>query len=129
MLYTILSSFYAPKYKENKYDSEHVIARKEISRIRSISNQPIPGGSLGNHMYLDIGNNRSKQEFSLYDVEKEGYRLDESFVSYQHYPTRDEFGKIKVELNRSNGDFDELVKMISTRGGYLINDLVSKIYS
>lgn len=128
MLYTLLSSFYVPYYTEKKYDSEHIIARKYINKIRNESNRPIPGGSLGNHMYLDTNNNRSKQEFSLYDMEKAGYKLEESFVSYQSYPSRKEFGDIKVELHRSNGDYDQLIKTIERRGEYLINDLVSKLY-
>lgn len=129
MLYTILSSYYSHKYTEKYYDSEHVIARKAINNIRNESNRPIPGGSLGNHMYLDRRNNRSKQEFSLYDVLKPGQTLKESFTSYQSYPSRKEFGDIKVELNRANGDYDYLIKTIQKRGEYLINDLVSKIYS
>ena len=36
MLYTVLSSFYASYYTENKYESEHVIARKYISQMPSI---------------------------------------------------------------------------------------------
>lgn len=129
MLYTVLSSYYVPYYTEKKYDSEHIIARKYINKIRNESNQPIPGGSLGNHMYLDSNNNRRKQEFSLYDMEKVGYKLEDSFVSYQSYPSRKEFGDIKLELHRSNGDYDQLVKTIERRGEYLINDLVSKLYS
>lgn len=129
MLYTILSSYYSHRYSEKKYDSEHVIARKDLNNIRNESNKPIPGGSLGNHMYLDTKNNRSKQEFSLYDVEKPGFTLDEDFFSYQSYPSKKEFGDIKVELNRANGDYDKLIKTIENRGKHLINDLVNKIYS
>lgn len=128
MLYTILSSHYDSRYTEKSYDSEHVIARKEINKIRNESNKSIPGGSLGNHMYLDVKNNRRKHEFSLYDVEKPGFSIDESFFSYQNYPSRKDFGEIKLELNRSNGDFDHLIKTIIRRGEYLLNDLVTKIY-
>lgn len=128
MLYTILSSFYSSYYTEKRYDSEHLIARKHISKIRSISNRPIPGGSIGNHMYLDTKNNRGKQEFSLYDMLNAGYRLDEEFLSYQSYPSSADFGKIKVELERESGDYDYLIKTIEKRGKYLINDLVVKLY-
>lgn len=128
MLYTVLSSFYVTEYQENKYDSEHVVSRKHINEIRKESNKPIPGGSLGNHMYLDIANNRGKKELSLYDVKKEGFELREDFLGFQVYPTKKEFSKIKYELERRNGDYDQLIETITKRGEYLLNDLIKKIY-
>lgn len=129
MLYTVLSSFYLQKYGENKYDSEHVVPRKYISDIRKESNKAIPGGSIGNHMYLDVENNRSKKEFSLYDVKKAGYELKEDFLEYQIYPSKQKFSDIKFEMNRKNGDYDQTIQTITKRGEYLINDLVNKIYA
>lgn len=128
MLYTVLSSFYQHKYEENKYDSEHVIPRKYISDIRKESNKSIPGGSLGNHMYLDIPNNRGKKELSLYDVKKAGFELKEDFLEYQMYPSKQEFGEVKYEMERRNGDYDQIIQIITKRGQYLLNDLVNKIY-
>lgn len=128
MLYTVLSSFYLQKYDENKYDSEHVISRKDINDIKKESNKAIPGGSIGNHMYLDTVNNRSKKEFSLYDVKKAGFELKEDFLKYQSYPSKQEFGDIKYEIERKNGDYDQIIQTITKRGEYLINDLVNKIY-
>lgn len=129
MLYTVLSSYYSSKYQENRYDSEHIVARKNINKIRKASNKPIPGGSLGNHMYLDTTNNRSKKEFSLYDAEKPGYAIKDDFFSFQNYPTKSDFDNIKVELNRANGDFDQLIKTIEQRGKELINDLINHLYT
>lgn len=128
MIYTILSSYYFHKYSENRYDSEHIISRKHINDIRRKTNRPIPGGALGNHMYLDTSNNRSKQEFSLYDMERAGYELKEDFYSFQEYPDRSNFDDIKIELERSNGDYDCIIETIQTRGKNLINDFINKLF-
>ncbi|RPA60507.1 DUF262 domain-containing protein [Aerococcus agrisoli] len=128
MLYTVLSSYYDQYYKADKYDSEHVIARKYLNSIRNETNYPIPGGSIGNHMYLDKWNNRSKQEYSLYDATKPGYELKEDFLTYQIYPTKTEFGEIKLELERKNGDYSQIRTTITNRGRDLINDLIQKLY-
>lgn len=128
MLYTVLSSFYPHMYEENRYDSEHIIPRKSIHDIRKESNKPIPGGALGNHMYLDVTNNRGKKEFSLYDVKKAGFQLKKDFIDYQIYPSKEDFGKVKYELQRRNGDYDQIIQVITKRGQYLINDLVKKMY-
>lgn len=129
MLYTVLISYYKDLTNEKKYDSEHIIARKSISDIRKQSNRNIPGGSLGNLMYLDSLNNRSKQEFSLYDAQKPGYNLDRSMLDYQAYPSNKVFKDIKFEIERKNGDYDTLIETISKRGKKLINDLVFKVYN
>src|SRR5690625_376376 len=128
MLYTVLSSFYQHMYEENRYDSEHIIPRKFINDIRKESNKPIPGGSLGNHMYLDTSNNRGKKEFSLSDVKKAGFQLREDFLEYQMYPSKEDFGEVKYEIERKNGYYDQIIQIITKRGQYLLNDLVNKIY-
>lgn len=128
MLYTVLSSFYQHKYEENKYDSEHVIPRKYINNIRKESNKAIPGGSLGNHMYLDITNNRGKKELSLHDVKNAGFELKEDFLEYQIYPSKLQFGEVKYEVERKNGDYDQTINIITKRGKYLLNDLINKLY-
>lgn len=128
MLYTVLTSFYQHKYDEKNYDSEHIIPRKYINRIRNKSNRPIPGGTIGNHMYLDVSNNRSKKELSLYDVKKAGFKLKEDFLNFQIYPTESEFNEVKYEINRDNGDYDKLINIIVTRGKHLLYDLVNKLY-
>jgi len=128
MLYTVLSSFYQHKYEENKYDSEHVVPRKYINEIRKESNKAIPGGSLGNHMYLDIANNRGKKELSLYDFKTAGYELKEDFLDYQMYPSEQEFSEIKYELERKNGDYERIISIITKRGKHLLNDLIKKLY-
>ncbi|MBG9988991.1 DUF262 domain-containing protein [Aerococcaceae bacterium DSM 111176] len=129
MLYTILTSFYHQNYQENLYDSEHVIPRKTISSIRSQSNHSIPGGSIGNHMYLDRDTNRGKQDLSLYEVTKEGFEIREDFIDYHFYPTKKEFQDIKAELKRKNGDYEQINKTIGNRGKAIITDLVNKIYN
>lgn len=129
MLYTVLISYYKDLTSEKKYDSEHIIARKAISDIRKQSNKNIPGGALGNLMYLDVINNRSKQEFSLYDAQKPGYILDKSMIDYQAYPPNTVFKDIKFEIERENGNYDILIDTISNRGKKIINDLIRKIYS
>lgn len=129
MIYTILTSYYYLNYQENYYDSEHVIARKTIMDIRSQSNHALPGGAIGNHMYLDRSNNRGKQDLSLYDVKKEGFELNEEFLQYNFYPTKRDFSEIKVEVKKKSGNYDQIVQTIYNRGKAIINDFVTKIYS
>lgn len=128
MLYTILSSFYPQYYNEKKYDSEHVVSYHAINKIRKKSNISIPGGAIGNHMYLSMASNRSKKEFSLYDIKKEGFEIKEEFINYQAYPSEDQFSKIYFEFERDNGDYEAIVNTITKRGQYLITDLVNKMF-
>ncbi|MRJ47209.1 hypothetical protein [Fundicoccus ignavus] len=128
LLYTVLCSYYNPYFNEKTYDNEHIIPRKQLSEIKKRSNQNIPGGSIGNFMYLDSTNNRSKQEFSLYDVIKPGYSLEQEMLTIQAYPTKTEFSEIKFEVQRNNGEYNQLISTISSRGKALITDLVNKLY-
>lgn len=128
LLYTVLCSYYNPYFNEKTYDNEHIIPRKLLSEIKKRSNQNIPGGSIGNFMYLDSTNNRSKQDFSLYDVIKPGYSLEQNMLTIQAYPTKTEFSEMKFEVQRNNGEYNQLISTISSRGKALITDLVNKLY-
>lgn len=125
LLYTILCSFYSDKFKENKYDCEHIVPRYYLNKIKEAN---IPGGSLGNLMYLDTNNNRSKKELTLYDQLKPGQKLDKDFFEFQMYPSKESFEEIRKEIESTSKDYSNLISTIKNRGQYLINDLINKLY-
>lgn len=125
MLYTVLMSYYHNDFNSSKYDKEHVISKNTFS---SIKNYSIPGGSIGNLMYLDVANNRSKGKLSLYDALKEGQQLSEIYTSKQSYPTKEAFERINSELQVKNPNYEVIVDVIKTRGQHILNDLMNKLY-
>lgn len=126
MLYTVYCSFHSDKLDQDYYDSEHVIPRYYINKIKEKTN--IPGGVLGNLMYLDTKNNRSKGHLSLYDALKSGHSLDTSYFQFQMYPEQKAFETIKSELESSNSDYSNIKAQIKNRGKDIITSLIKELY-
>jgi Protein of unknown function DUF262. len=126
MLYTVLCSFYKNNFDQKKYDCEHIIPK---SHLKKINNFTIPGGSIGNLMYLDINNNRAKGDLSLYDQLKPGQKIDGDYFSFQDYPSKEQFENIRRELQSNSNDYSTVVSTIKNRGKDIINDLIYKLYS
>jgi len=107
------------------YEYEHVIARKRIKdKYRELS---IPGGSLGNIMFLDGSINKAKKELNLYKLVNVTGGISESFVADNFYPIIEELEEAEIELN--NDEASTTVKIIKERGTSIIESLIEKMYS
>lgn len=125
MLYTVLCSFYSSRMTEKSYDKEHVIPKYFLNKIKGVN---IPGGSIGNLMYLDINNNRAKQTLTLYEQLKPGQSLDSDYFGFQCYPTENTFGTIKQEIEMGSNDYSNVLSTIKNRGHNILTDLMNKLY-
>ncbi|WP_159457897.1 MULTISPECIES: hypothetical protein [unclassified Listeria] len=125
MLYTVLCSFYSSRMTEKSYDKEHVIPKYFLNKIKGVS---IPGGSIGNFMYLDENNNRAKQTLTLYEQLKPGQKLDRDYFDFQCYPSEMTFEVIKQEIEMGSNDYSNVLSVIKNRGKNILNDLINKLY-
>lgn len=126
-LLVIYTNYNKSDYSELDYELEHVFPRKKLRKIYK-EGKGVPAGTLGNMMFLEKGENRSIQEFSLYDVVKESSILDKDFIDKKYYPSREEFIEVEKEIMEKDYGFSRLREIIDKRGKDIINNLLYKIY-
>lgn len=113
-------------YKADEYDIEHVIAKKLLKQNNLYSEQGIPGGVLGNLMYLKPKTNRGKGELDLYALlDHEGVSLEEDYLSRICYPAKAQIRSAVENLNAGNGE--EVKSLIRERGKDLINEIIKTL--
>lgn len=123
-LLTIHNSFNRNYYSADKYDFEHIVAQKKLRPL--YKEHGIPGGSLGNIMFMDQSVNRSKKDDNLYTARKEGYKVDEEYLKMVDYPGEIRLSKIENDLNiKESQSTKELIK---SRGQGILNSLIDNIY-
>lgn len=123
-LLTIHNSFNRNYYSADKYDFEHIVAQKKLRTL--YKEHEIPGGSLGNIMFMDQGVNRSKKDDNLYTAKKEGYKIDEDYLKMVDYPSENRLSKIENDLNTKESKSTK--EFIRSRGQAILNSLIDNIY-
>ena len=105
-------------------DFEHIIVKAKLKdRYAKLK---IPGGTLGNAMFLDSSINRRKKDLNLYKLVASGENIAEKFKDVALYPTEQEINAIEVSLDNENGNL--ATQFISKRGNAIIEKLVEKMY-
>lgn len=123
MLLCVYSAPDITKYSADRYDIEHIISKKKLKANDIYKNQQIPGGTLGNLMYLNPKTNRGKKEFNLYSLQErhEGVHFDEGYLEMIDYPPKETI--FKVEERLSSGEGDAVKNMINGRA----KDMIARI--
>lgn len=106
------------------HDFEHIIVKAKL-KDRYVKLK-IPGGTLGNMMFLDSSINRKKRDLNLYKLVASGENIAEKFKDVALYPTEQEINTIEVSLNNENGEL--ATQFITKRGNAIIEKLVEKMY-
>lgn len=113
-------------YKADEYDIEHVIAKKILKKDSLYSNQGIPGGVLGNLMYLKPKTNRGKGELDLYTLlDHEGVSLEDGYLARICYPTEAQIRGAVESLNAGNGE--KAKSLIRERGKEIIDEILKTL--
>ena len=123
MLLCIYSAPDSTKYSADKYDIEHVISKQKLKKDNVYISERIPGGMLGNLMYLGSKTNRGKKQFNLYILQEnnEGMKFDNRYLRMQSYPTREAIFKAEEQL--SHGSADSAKSLMSERA----KDMIAQI--
>ena len=105
MLLCIYSAPDITKYTADKYDVEHVISKQKLKAGNVYVSERIPGGTLGNLMYLNPKTNRGKKQFSLYILQEnhEGVRFDDGYLEMLSYPSKEAIFKAEDQLSQGDG--------------------------
>jgi len=92
------------KYKADKYDIEHVISKQKLKSGNIYINGRIPGGTLGNLMYLSTKTNRGKKQFNLYILQEnhEGVKFDDGYLEMLDYPSKEAIFTAEDQLSHGN---------------------------
>ena len=124
MLLTVTYSFNTHDFKFKNYDFEHVYPRKTISKY--YKEQNIPGGNIGNIMFLAGALNKGKRELNLYEYKLEGMEPDKDFLDLVQYPLEKEMFEAINSLK--NGDATKINRSIESRAKSIITSLMNKLY-
>lgn len=106
MLLCAYSAPDATRYTAESYDIEHVISKQKLKEGNIYINGRIPGGMLGNLMYLSSKTNRGKKQFNLYVLQEnhEGVRFDEGYLEMLSYPSKETIFRAEEQLSHGNED-------------------------
>ncbi len=114
------------EYTGNKYDIEHVIAKNLLSKDRIYDHQRIPGGTLGNLMYLKEKTNRGKKARNLYSLlDHEGVELKQSYLDLICYPSRTQIDNAEDALGHGSGE--QAASLIIQRGKEMIQEIAKAV--
>jgi len=105
-------------------DFEHIIVKAKLTN-RYVKLK-IPGGALGNVMFLDSSINRGKKDLNLYKLVASGETIASKFKDVALYPIEQEINDIEVTLDNENGDLAR--EFITKRGNAIIEELVNKMF-
>ena len=131
MILAVWASFSDSDYQANEYDVEHIVVKKRLNKRLNgkpiYSTLSIPGGSLGNLMFLGDSGNRSKGELTLYEyASADGVAVDETVISVSKYPTRDQLNEIHLAID--NGSGEAATSWIRDRANMICKELVDKFF-
>ncbi|WP_201714680.1 DUF262 domain-containing protein [Rossellomorea arthrocnemi] len=105
-------------------DYEHIVVRAKLKdRYKELI---IPGGALGNMMFLDSSINRGKKDLHLYKLLNSGEDIKEDFRKIALYPTEQEINSIESSLEHNTAE--ATIAFITQRGNAIIEKLVEKMY-
>jgi hypothetical protein len=104
---------------------EHIIVKAKL-KDRYVGHK-IPGGTLGNMMFLDSSINRGKKDLNLYKLVSSGEDIKNEFREVALYPNEKSINEIENELDNDNSE--KTIQFISNRGNEIIEKLVKKMYS
>lgn len=90
------------------FDIEHIVPKNKFERFNDVS---LPISYIGNLCYLSIRDNRSKKEKTLYEYadERPALQLDNAFIKFINYPTREELTFINCDLETFKTKFIALM--------------------
>ena len=75
---------------------------------------------------MTIKDNRSKREMTLYEYadSRPALKIDEEFVKFIDYPTREEFGFVDCDINDYRVAYSSFIK---TKGDRVLSDLAEML--
>lgn len=108
---------------EYSFDIEHIVPKEKFERFE---NEVFSRSFIGNLCYLSIKDNRSKRDLTLYEYAdaRPALKIDEDFVKFIDYPTREELGFVDCNLEEFR---DSYSKFIKDRGDRVLNDLAEML--
>ena len=108
---------------EYSFDIEHIVPKEKFERFE---NEVFSRSFIGNLCYLSIKDNRSKRDLTLYEYAdaRPALKIDEDFVKFIDYPTREELGFVDCDLEEFR---DSYSKFIKDRGDRVLNDLAEML--
>lgn len=114
------------QYNELRYDIEHLFSRDllnaKVDGMPRYKHYAIPGGSLGNILYLSAGLNRSKGATNLAPYAQEEYSLNRE----RHF-LPDETELINAERALENGDPQRVKCILVKRAKCLAEEIASSL--
>jgi len=128
LIVAVFTSYYACTLNEQRYEYEHILTRRGFLD-QFYKRYKIPGGAIGNIMFLDLPSNRGKGLKTLYEYEKEGQSYCQTYLERALYPTKDELEEAKSGLESALVNPAPAIRLISSRGSSLINSLLNNMYS
>ena len=101
------------------FDIEHIVPKEKFERFE---NEVFSRSYIGNLCYLSIKDNRSKRDLTLYEYAdaRPALKLDEEFVKFIDYPSREELGFVDCDLDEFRKAYEEFIK---NRGDRVLADL------
>lgn len=90
------------------FDIEHIVAKEKFDKP-GLSD--LPKSFIGNLCYLSIKDNRSKKTKTLYQYadERTAFKLDEKFIDFIDYPSREELFFINCDSNIFIENYNKLI--------------------
>lgn len=121
LLLCVFSSTDANKYTSDRYDVEHIIAKDKFRHTAGI-----PGGVLGNLMYLTPRTNRGKKSRNLFFLnDHEGAAYADEYLEMIRYPSRTEIDTAEEKL--SQGSTEEATSLIINRGKEMLSFIANAV--
>ena len=113
-------------YDADQYDIEHIVSRQKLKKSNAYIDGFIPGGTIGNLMYLKPKTNRGKQGNNLYAVEdNEGVSFIKNYLKKMNYPDRTTIDTAEEQLE--NGHYDLVKQLIQNRAKDIIKSISEEI--
>lgn len=114
------------KYKAANYDVEHVVSKQKLKKKAAYTCHSIPGGCLGNIMYLKSKTNRGKGGLNLYAItDAEGVEFDQEYLDMNDYPARIDIDRAEAELD--SGAPKDVIVLINSRAKAMIKKIADEI--
>lgn len=105
------------------FDIEHIVPKEKFEKF---GKEVFSISYIGNLCYLSIKDNRSKRNLTLYEYadSRPALKIDEEFVKFIEYPSRDELGFIDCNLDEFKNPYQLLIK---NRGEKVLKELAEML--
>lgn len=105
------------------FDIEHIVPKE---KFESFTGKVFSRSYIGNLCYLSIKDNRSKRDLTLYEYadSRPALKIDDEFVAFIDYPTREELGFINCDYDEFSSAFKNY---ISERGKRVLSSLAEML--